>query len=294
MRVTEAARFDQLRSDLVRTNAGLAEVTGDLASGRAIRRLSDDPELAVQADRLLSEDQALRAYTEAAENARAWLATQDGALQSAMTLLHRARELTISAGSPSGDQARDGIANEIDALRLQLVDVANTSFNGRSVFAGFSEDTVAEVGGLVNFVGDGGEVQRRIGGDRMIRVNIDGADAFGFSAGDDIFTLLADVSDHIRAQDTGSITGSDLDRLEDAATRIAESLGSVGATENQVDRVAQASQARRDEIRDYRSSIVDADLAETALRLTMAETAYESVLAATARLQLPTLVDYLR
>ena len=51
---------------------------------------------------------------------------------------------------------------------------------------------------------------------------------------------------------------------------------------------------RQDEIQAYRSSIIDADLAETALELTVAETAYESVLAATARLQLPSLVDYLR
>ena len=72
MRVTEYSRYDLLRSQLARTNADVAEVSGRLASGRTIQRWSDDPELAVQADRLLSEDRALEAYADAATNAKAW------------------------------------------------------------------------------------------------------------------------------------------------------------------------------------------------------------------------------
>ena len=98
MRVTEYSRYDLLRSQLGRTNFDVAEVSGRLASGKAIDRWSDDPELAVQADRLLAEDRALEAYADAAVNAKAWLSTQDGALQTAVSILHRVRELAISAG----------------------------------------------------------------------------------------------------------------------------------------------------------------------------------------------------
>jgi flagellar hook-associated protein 3 FlgL len=294
MRVAESARFDLLRRELGRTSTQLARVSEHLATGRIINRLSDDPELAVHADRLLTEDHALTAYAQAADNARAWLATQDGALQTAVSVMHRVRELTISAGAPLGTQAREGIAVELEGIRDQLIDIANTRFNGRPVFGGFGTEAVQDSGGVVSFVGDGGAVQRRISEDRTVQVNVSGSEAFGFDAGDDVFTLISDVIDHVRAGDTASITTTDLTRLSDVDSRLTEALGAVGARGNQVTNALSAGQARQDEIRSYRSSIVDADLAEMALEMTQAETAYQSVLAATARLQLPNLADYLR
>lgn len=294
MRVTDAARFDQVRRELDRTTGQVARQSEHLSTGRRLNRLSDDPELAVQADRLLAEDKALAAYTEAAENARAWLAAQDGALQTATSVLRRARELTIAAGSPQGSSGREGIAVELEGLRQQLIEVANTTFNGRAVFAGFADRTVSESGGVVTFVGDDGSVQRRVGEDHVVRINVSGADAFGFTAGDDVFALLAEIADHVRSGDAAAISTTDLSRLSDTATRMQEALGTVGARSNQVITASDVGTVRRDQIRAHRGSIVDADLAETALELTLAETAYEAVLAATARLQRPTLVDYLR
>ncbi len=294
MRVTEAVRFDQLQRELGRTTGELAKVSEKLSSGRAINRFSDDPELAVQANRLMAEDRAISVYAEAAENAKAWLGTQDTALQSSLNVMKRARELTISAGTALSNEAREGIAIEIEALRDQLVTQANTTFNGRPVFGGFGSAAVTQTGSTVTFVGDGGEVQRRLSEDRMVTVNVAGSRAFGFDAGDDVFSVLTDVADHIRTGDTASLSGSDLDRIAASSNRISEALGSIGARTNQVTSVTDAARIRLDDIREYRSSIVDADLAETALQLTIAETAYESVLAATARLQLPSLVDYLR
>lgn len=294
MRVTEAGRFDMLHRELRRTNDGMAAVTERLATGRAITRLSDAPELAVQADAMLSESKAIDAYSSAADNARAWLATQDNALQGGLTALRRARELVISAGVPQTEQSRASIADELDAIGEQLVDLANTSFNGRSVFGGFGDEAVATSGGTATFAGDDGAVQRRVSSDRVVQINVSGADVFGFDAGDDIFNMITDMAAHVRADDTAALTGTDLDRLVTASDRMAEALGTIGARTNQVDSAQALGLARSDDLRNYRSSIVDADLAETALELTMAETAYESVLAATSRLQRPTLVDYLR
>ena len=294
MRVTEYSRYDLLRSELGRTNADVAEVSARLASGRVIERWSDDPELAVQADRLLSEDRALEAYADAATNAKAWLSTQDGALQTAVSIFHRIRELAISAGNALGDDAREGIAVELEGIREELVGIANTKFNGRAVFGGFGDQAVADSGGTIAFVGDTGVVQRRIDHDRTIDVNINGEEAFGFTAGDDVFAIIDDLAANVRAGNIATVSTTDLSRVDVAADRLTEALGRVGARGNQVTRAEQSGAQRRDEIRAYRSSIVDADLAETALEMTIAETAYESVLAATARLQIPSLVDYLR
>jgi len=294
MRVTEAGRFELLKRELGRTATDMVSASEKLATGRAMTRLSDAPALAVQADRLLTEDRALTAYASAAENAKAWLSTQDGALQVASNLMQRVRELTISAGAPTGDQQREGIAIELEGLRSQLIDVANTSFNGRPVFGGFGDAAVSESGGVVSFVGDAGLVQRRVSEDRLVQVNISGLQAFGFDDADDVFAMISDIAADVRIGDADAISNAALTRIAATEDRLLGALGAVGARGNQVASAVTSATARSYEIQAYRSSIVDVDLAEVALELTLAQTAYEAVLAATARMQLPSLVDYLR
>ncbi len=109
----------------------------------------------------------------------------------------------------------------------------------------------------------------------------------------DVFGVIDDLIADVRAGDIATITTSGLQRVHDATGRLTEALGSVGANGNLVVNALSTGQARQDELRTYRSSIVDMDLAEAAIEVTAAETAYEAVLAATARLQLPNLADYL-
>jgi len=294
MRVTEASRFDLLRRELGRTATEMVSASEKLATGRAITRLSDAPELAVQADRLLTEDRALTTYALAAQNAKAWLSTQDGALQTATSLMQRVRELTISAGLPTSDQGREGVASELEGLRAQLIDVANTSFNGRPIFGGFGDAAVSESGGVVSFVGDAGLVQRRVSEDRLVQVSISGLQAFGFDDGDDIFAMISDIAADIRIGDADAISNAALTRIAATEDRLLGALGAVGARGSQVAGAVKSATARSHEIQAYRSSIVDVDLADVALELTLAQTAYEAVLLATGRMQLPSLVDYLR
>lgn len=290
MRVSDASRHDRLQWQLERTGTDVDRAMERLSTGRQVNRLSDDPDRAVIADRLGAEKAALDAYERAADNARAWLSTQDTALQSAMSLVQRARELAIAGGSAQSDEARAGIATELESIRSQLVEVANTRFDGRSVFGGFAGAAVDVTGGLV---ADGGDVQRRVSDTLVVSINTSAADAFGFSDGDDLFTVIGDLATATRTGDTAAVGGSGLDRLLDRQRDLTTALGAVGARTNSVDHATTNAVARRDEIVAYRSSIVDVDFAEAALELTAAETAYQAVLAATARLQRTSLLDYL-
>jgi flagellar hook-associated protein 3 FlgL len=174
------------------------------------------------------------------------------------------------------------------------VSVANTRFDGRAVFGGFAANAVDATGGSVTLAGDAGEVKRRISDTAVVTVNASAADTFGFSAGDDVFAVLDDLAAATRAGDTATIGGSGLQRLLDRQQDIAQTLGGLGARANNIEQTQNLGTARRDEISAYRSSIVDVDFAEAALELTAAQTAYESVLAATARMQQTSLLDYLR
>jgi flagellar hook-associated protein 3 FlgL len=290
MRVSDASRNDRLQWQLERTGTNVDRAMERLSTGRQINRLSDDPDRAVIADRLGAEAAALDTYQRAADNARSWLAAQDTALQGSVSLVQRARELVIAAASSQSGEGRVGIAIELESIRDQLIEMANTKFDGRAVFGGFAATAVDGNGALV---ADGGEVRRRVSDTLVMSINTSAADAFGFTAGDDIFTVIGDLAAATRSGDTATLGGTGLARLLDRQRDLTSSLGAVGARTNNVDHAVTHSTARRDEILAYRSSIVDIDFAEAALELTAAESAYQAVLAATARLQRTSLLDYL-
>jgi flagellar hook-associated protein 3 FlgL len=290
MRVSDASRHQTLQFQLERTGTAVDRAMESLTTGRRINRLSDDPDRAVVADRLGAEVAALETYQRAADNARSWLATQDTALQGALSLVQRARELAIAAGSSQSPEAATGIAIELESIRTQLIDAANTRFDGRGVFAGFADTAVGSDGTLV---ADGGDVMRRVSDTLVMSVSASAADAFGFSAGDDLFTVLEEMATAVRAGDTAAVGGDGLRRLLDRQQDLTNALGAVGARANNVEHAVRTSETRRDELVAYRSSIVDIDFAEAAVELTSAETAYQAVLAATARLQRTNLLDYL-
>lgn len=290
MRVSDASRHETLQFQLERTGIAVDRAMESLTTGRRINRLSDDPDRAVVADRLGAEVAALESYQRAADNARAWLSTQDTALQGAVSLVQRARELAIAAGSSQSPEAAAGIAIELESIRSQLIDAANSRFDGRAVFAGFAEAAVGSDGTLL---ADGGDVMRRVSDTLVMSVSASAADAFGFTAGDDLFTVLEDLATAVRSGDTATVGGDGLQRLLDRQQDLTDALGAVGGRTNNVEHALTTSATRRDDLLAYRSSIVDVDFAEAAVELTAAETAYQAVLAATARLQRTNLLDYL-
>jgi flagellar hook-associated protein 3 FlgL len=276
-----------------------------LSSGKRINRFSDSPTDAGTVLGLAARQRDWAAFTKAADDAIGWLDTQDHALQSASALLRRARELAISAGNGArSDTAREAIAAELAGLRDQLASLANTTYLGRSVFGGFKAAAVTqEPSGAWKWAGgavDAGgrlldEVTRRVAPEIKVRVNMDGSSVFGFATGgDDVFAVLDRLAADIRAGDTAAVTGADLAALDARLADVADGLSTVGARTNQVESALETGRSRFDTLRTHRSTLEDADLAESVMDLQMAQSGYQAVLGATARLTMPSLVDFLR
>ena len=140
------------------------------------------------------------------------------------------------------------------------------------------------------YVGDGGQVERRVGADSSVRVDVDGTAAFGSGAGSVFAELDAVVAD-LRA---GLTTGSHLDGIDAALERLTGALSDVGARTNRIENL----QAKADDagitLRSAQAVIEDIDLPKAILELQMQSTAYQAALGATARVLQPSLLDFLR
>ena len=294
-RVTSAMSSIAIRTGLDEALRRVVDAQSQLASGRRINTYSDAPSDAVSSLRLRALEADWAAYDRQAVDGLGRLNTADGALQSAAALLRRVHELATSAVNGALSQtARDAIAKEVTQLRDELVSLANTSYQGRAVFAGFGDRAVTQVGGAWAYAGDDGAVLRQVSPDVTTRVNVTARDVFGLRPGvTDVFTLLAKVAADVAAGDTAALA-ADGAALDARADEVRQALATVGALTN---RVEAAMDRGRDEVvglRQQRAELEDVDLADVVLRLSQAEAGYQAALGAAARASLPSLADFLR
>lgn len=270
------------------------EAQSRISSGRRIERVSDDPAAAERALRLKSEGTAIDQYRRAGEDAIRIINAQDAALQSVLDRLTRAEELVIAAGNSTLEgAAREAAAGQLEEIRAELVQLANSTQGDRSLFGGFQDLSVDDSGPVVTLVADGGEVLRRIDGDRVIDVNVDAAGVFGFDGGRSVFDVLDDIIVDVRAGDVGSLSTTRTSELEVVRAAVNDGLGTIGARSVTVEQTLGDLAARRDRVTGAVADIVNVDIAEATVAYSEANLAYEAALAVTAQVNRISLLDYL-
>lgn len=270
------------------------DAQGRISSGRRIERVSDDPAAAERALRLKAESTAIDQYRRAGEDAVRIINAQDAALQSVLDRLTRAEELVIAGGNSTLEgPAREAAASQLEVIRSELVVLANSSHGGRALFGGFQDHSVDDTGPAVTLVADGGEVLRRIDGDRVIDVNLHAGDVFGFGAGRSLFDVLDDAIADVRAGDVDALSTTRTAELSSVRDAVNDGLGTVGARSVTVEQTLGDLSERRDRLTGSIAEIVNVDIAEATVAFGEANLAYEAALAVTAQVNRISLLDYL-
>lgn len=269
-----------------------------LASGKRILKPSDDPAAANRGLGLRAAQRLHEQVERNAADAKSWLDTTDSQLQSASDRLQRARDLAVRAASSLDARERGAIAEEIVGIRDELVGIANTTSRGRPLFSGYGADAPVrrEADGSWSYAGDAGEVQRRVGEQDVVTVNVTAKQVFGFGgAGTDVFSMLDGYVSTLRdpaptpAALTAGLSGIDgaLHRLGDAQVR-------VGAASNRVDSGLRRSADALLTIRGELAQVEDVDVAAAVMELQTQDIAYQATLGALGKALPPTLLSFLR
>ena len=112
-----------------------------MATGKKIKVPSDDPVVAARALKLRTDVSEIAQYKKNVGDAQSWMEITETALSSIGDILHRAGELAVQAANETNSlEETQKIRSEISQLKEQVVDLANTSYNGRYIFSGFKTD----------------------------------------------------------------------------------------------------------------------------------------------------------
>jgi flagellar hook-associated protein 3 FlgL len=302
-RVTNQSLTRNAQYNLQTGLAALSKLQNQASSQKAISVPSDDPAGTAKALQIHSQQAATTQYGRNIADGTAWLNTIDSTMSTVNSIMGRIRDLTVQgandgAMSPTSKQA---IASELTSLKGELLKQSNTSYLGRSVFAG-NTDAGAAFNADGTFNGSAtSTVQRRVDANTTVRVDADGSAVFGTDPGvppstdpgttpGSVFTLVDNIVSDLQ---NGVNIGARLTEIDARKNAISAQQSIIGTTEAQMDRASQTNASQTVSLEAQRASVEDLDLAKTILDLQTQQTTYQTSLGVTAKVLQPTLMDFL-
>jgi flagellar hook-associated protein 3 FlgL len=290
-RVTSQTRMANSQFNLQTAAALLAKLQDTATSLKKITRPSDDPTGTADSMRVRAAQSQTAQFGRNADDGMGWLSTVDSTLSASTDIMHQVRDLTVQGANDGGlsPTAKEAIASALEGLRSDLLGTANTTYLGRTVFAGSSDAGVAFRPDL-SYTGTGASVTRRIDDNATVRVDADGAAAYGTGSGS-AFALIDTIVADLRS---GVNVGASLAAIDTRMTAMLNTQTAAGARQNQISAAKDAIVGKAGNLEVQRAGIEDADVGEIVIKLKQQEVTYQAALAVTARTLQPTLMDFLR
>ena len=272
--------------------ARMADLQNKLSSGKRITSPSDDPAGTVRALQLRGALSRNQQYAANAQDAQSWLNTIDDSYSSVVSTLQQVRTLVVrglNTGVNDG-AANQALASEMDTVRSTMLQLANSTFDGRPVFGGTTGSPVAyDTSG--NYVGDNGVVSRDVGEGLSVDVSTTGPTVFGSGSGD-VFQLIATAANSLRTNPGGM--SSLLAQFDSAIAQVSSAQAQAGARSQQIQDATSGLTTRNVALQSELSGVEEVDMAEMAMKVTTANTNYQAALQTTATISQLSLMDFLR
>lgn len=305
MRVTNKMLSMTVLNNLGTNLNRLQRFQDQMSSGQIISRPSDDPVIGARVLTLNSVIRQHEQYDRNTDDALSWLETSEKALGSLTDVLQRIRELTISgANGALSPTDREAIAKEVGQLAGNAMQIANTSFANRYIFAGTKtiEAPFAEVppgSGTITYSGNTGKLEWEISQGITITVNFDGGEAFnpaipGIAGDPSIFSLLKEINNNLMSGNTSQLSGPNLGQLDKVIDHVLNLRASAGARSNRLEMAQDRFAGETINYKALKSKLNDVDLARLVTEFKMQENVYQAALSTSARIIQPSLVDFLR
>lgn len=170
-----------------------------LATGRRINNLSDDPASAAALVTNNAQSSQVDQFLSNASDAQGKLQTADSAMSNAVEIMTTA----ITAGTEGANGTlsasdRQALAQQVQGMQQQMLGLANTSYQGVYIFGGtnvtsqpFTADSSSANG--VQYQGNTGTTNIQVGDGQSVQTNVSGSQLFLNSSGN-VFKALNDLS----------------------------------------------------------------------------------------------------
>lgn len=277
-----------------------------LATGRKINKPSDDPVGITYSLRYRAELSSNEQYQKNVDSAVSWLDFNDTVMDQAGSVVQRLRELTVQAATGTNPQsALDSINEEVKQLKAQLVDISNSTLNGKYVFNGetydvkpydfpVSADGSFDTTNAASVVTDTGKINFIVGESIQLPINVTGNEVFGDSTeADNLFVIFNTISQALASGDQKEVSNQ-LANIDTRTNKMLAIRAEIGAKTNRVELMQGRLSDLEVNLTDLQAKVEDADYAELSIKSKIQENIYNASLSAGAKIISQSLVDFLR
>lgn len=308
MRPVEANWYRDFLWNLTNNKNRFDEAISQTTSGKKLNRLSDNPADMAYVLTLRSKIAQIDQFQDNIETGLGFIKHAESSLNAVETSLYTITSLTEQGASETtGLAERQILADRILEIKEEILNYANTQINGRYVFAGSAFDTQPfdydptdpAVGNRpqgIQYYGNQDTVSIQADFSVTVATNIPGDQIFGDNtAGEppiDVFERIDNIVEALRNDDTTTL-GNEMSTFNEVINQLGQSLGSLGNRMAHLTEIQGMIKSFKTSLQAKMSSLEDADMAEAISNLAREETGLNATLQSGARINRPSLMNYL-
>ncbi|MCA0170580.1 flagellar hook-associated protein FlgL [Bacillus sp. RAR_GA_16] len=291
MRITQQMLSSNTTSQLQQNLSRYEKANEQVSTGKRINRPSDDPIGVQKSLKLASQLADNEQYERNTDYALSWMETTDQALNSISNALQRANELGLQASNGTNSpEDQQTIAKEVEQLRAEIQDIANTKFDGKYIFNGQKTDQPIQVAANGDLTYNNQSITQRMSSSNTIEMNVTGE---VFDGSVNLFKALDQLSGALVNGDQDGISSA-LEKVETGKEQVLNSWTTLGAKQSRVEGMNQRLKEENLSLQTLVSKNDEVDFAEAIMKLKTEESVYQASLAASAKIIQPSLLDFLR
>ena len=318
-RISTAARYNLLTSDIQRNEANYNKLTQELASGKKITSLTDDPIAAVNIVNTNRQLGQIETFNQNTAMAMEELDTLDDLMELATSYLNQAWDKAVQANNGTyGNTSLKALKVEIDEITKTMVDLANTQFNDNFIFGGANTKlTPYEIDDNGNIIYHGTKQdnpdyirQTEVADGVFEVINTTGDRVFGYYNDENDYSgvmgalkVLSDsIQEVIDAKDAGDPAAetaaydkmrSTLDMFSSSHNEIVTEQTKFGGVYNRLEMTESTLETNNENLTSYLSNLQDVDIASATTKWLQAQYSYQASLQVAAASMNMSLLNYL-
>jgi len=293
--------------------ARLNTLQNQVSTGLSVQAPSDNPGAMEDTLNDLSQQAAQTQYSANITTLQTRATSVSNVMQSLQTLTSRAGEIATLAGSPTASPADlTNYAGEVQQLIQQAAQLMNTKdpASGQHLFGGTASTqapykTVTDASGNitgVTYQGNSSVNQVPIAPGTTVSVDVPGENtgttgARGLitdsTSGADLFNHLFALQNDLTSGNTSAITNTDSVNLQKDENNQLYQISNNGTVQTHLNNAATFAANQSSSLTQMISNSSSADMVQTMVQLTQAQTAYQAALQSSAKIMQMSILNYL-